>query len=134
MSPLGWMAVALAVGGVSAPGVVLWLRHRALGQQVTAARRPTQAELDVLRRRGRSSVAAFVLFWTISLTLVLVTSRWHAPSSVEMAVFVAILLMAAGGIAFQLRTRCPICQYRLGYQRTLGVPFRCERCGASFSR
>jgi hypothetical protein len=41
-----------------------------------------------------------------------------------------LAVVAAVGIALHVSIRCPACDYPLGYQRSLGVPRRGERCGA----
>jgi hypothetical protein len=74
----------------------------------------------LVRKRGRISVITFVLFWIVSLALIVGTELLDAPATVEMFVVALVLLMALLSIIFHLSTRCPICQYRLGYQRSLG--------------
>ena len=125
------LSIALAIAGLATPFLLLARRRRALNQPVATVREPTQDERNTLRRRGRLSVAVFVLFWFTSVGLILATSLLDASGSVDVVVVCVIFLMAAGGVAFQLGTRCPICEYCLGYQRSLGVPARCERCGAN---
>lgn len=123
----------IAIGGVATPVVILWRRHVALRHRVSATRPPTEAELQVLRQRGRLSVFGFVSFWVVALGLILAVSLLQAPPAAEALVLIGILTLVACSLWFHLNTRCPICNYRLGYQRSLGVPARCERCGASFS-
>lgn len=120
----------LAIAGVSTPFVVLWLRHRALREPVAVRRPATDAEREFLQRRGRWSIISFVCFWLIAAGLVVAISVIDASPLTQRAVLVVILLMVIGTIAQHLSTRCPICNYRLGYQRSLGIPARCERCGA----
>jgi hypothetical protein len=130
MSSLGSIGVLVALAGVAAPFVILWQRHRALSNRVVAHRQISELERIALRKRGRQSIIAFVLFWLVSLSLVLATALVPGPDEIPIAAFALILLIVTLGITFHLSTRCPICQYWLGYQRTLGVPCRCERCGA----
>ena len=128
MMSLGLLGIALALAGGSTPFIILWLRHRALANRTPANRQPTEAECRAVRKRGRVSVIAFVLFWVVSFALAFVTSRLDASATVELAVLALILLMALLSIIFLLSTRCPICEYRLGYQRSLEVPT--PACGA----
>jgi multisubunit Na+/H+ antiporter MnhB subunit len=132
MHNLGMMGVGLALAGAATPFIILWQRHTALRHRVIANRQPTEHECTALQKRGRQSIAAFVLFWLVSLSLVFAVSFFRAPDAAQLAVVALILLLALVAIAFQLETRCPICQYRLRYQSELGVPERCERCRANF--
>ncbi len=131
MNGSGLIGAVLAAAGVATPFFILWRRRRALADRIRANREPTEVERAALRRRGRQSIAAFVLFWVVSLSLVLAVSFLRAQETGQLAVLALILLLVVLAIAFHLSTRCPICQYRLGYQRALGVPRRCERCGAN---
>ena len=50
----------------------------------------------------------------------------------ETVVLTLILAMVVGVVWRHLSTRFPVCcGYRLGYQRALGIPARCERCGVA---
>ena len=131
MFRLEYLGFALPLAAVAAPLIIWRLRRKALAVRVPAGRQPTAMECDALRAHGRLSVIGFVLFWVVSLVMVFAATLLNAPDTVEWAVLALIFLMVAGGAAFQLTARCPICQYRLSYQRTLGVPDRCERCGAN---
>jgi uncharacterized membrane protein len=122
----------VAIGGASVPFIILWFRHRALRDRVVAHRRTTEEEREHLRRRGRSSVVTFVGFWLISLGLIAAVSTLAVSPASEALVLALILAMVVGSIWRHLSTRCPVCGYRLGYQRALGVPARCERCGVSY--
>ena len=128
-----WGLIA-TLAGLAVPLLVLWCRQLALRHRVTAERRPTEAERALVHRRGRYSVAAFVLFWPVALGLVLLATLGQASAGIHGAVALVIVLLAAASVTLQLTTRCPICRYRLGYQQALGTPARCERCGASLGR
>jgi hypothetical protein len=73
----------------------------------------------------------FVAFWVVALGLIAFTSLLPRSVLVGRLVFGVIGLMVIVMLAHHLAIRCPICNYRLGYQRSLSVPSRCERCGAS---
>ena len=68
----------------------------------------------------------------ISLGLIFAASGLAASPVSEAIVLIVILAMVVGTVWRHLSARCPVCGYRLGYQRALGVPTRCERCGVSF--
>jgi hypothetical protein len=133
MDNLGMIEAGLALAGAATPFIILWQRQRALRHRVIANRQPTELERTALQKRGRQSIAAFVLFWVVSLSLVFDVSFFRAPEVAQLAIIALILLQALVAIAFQLGTRCPVCHYRLGYQRALKVPERCARCRANFS-
>jgi hypothetical protein len=124
-----WPAL-IAVAGVTTPLVILAFRYRAMRQRVTAHRPITDTERSALGARGRWSIIGFIAFWIISIGLIFTTAAAGASEEIEWAVFAVVILMAFGGVALHLQIRCPVCDYRLGYQRSLGIPKRCERCGA----
>ena len=123
-----FLAVLFGIGGAATPFVMLWFRRRALRQRVTWHRTATIVERAQLRRRGRLSIVRFVLFWLASIGLITAISTLHAPPAMDILALAVILTMVVGLIGQHLGIRCPICSYRLGYQRPLGVPSRCERC------
>jgi hypothetical protein len=112
-----------AVVGIAVPFIVLWRRHVALKATKSWSTRPlTPHEIAHLRWRGRLSIWLFVLFWIVALALIIATTVAGASSTVQRIVVIAVLGMAAIEIAFHLSVRCPVCNFRLGYQRTIGVP------------
>ena len=125
------IGLMLAIAGASTPFVILAFRHRALRQRVKAHREATDQERERLRRRARASVVGFVAFWIVALGLITLVSILDMPAIVEYLVLVSLVLMVAVALGYHLGTRCPICTYRLGYQHSLTIPSRCERCGAS---
>jgi quinol-cytochrome oxidoreductase complex cytochrome b subunit len=128
-----YYVVLAGLGGVAAPFILLWLRSRALKRPVRATRPLTAAERQALRRRHHLSLIAFVAFWAASLSLMLLVTLRPASPALQTAVLVAILSLLLANVALQLTHRCPLCGYRLGYQNALGLPPRCERCGANLS-
>lgn len=126
------LATLAAICGASTPFVILWFRHRALRERVTPHRLLTDDERKSLRRRGRSSVISFIGFWVIALSLIFAVSWLTVSPVIEAAALTFILAMVVGTVWRHLSTRCPVCGYRLGYQRALGVPPQCERCGVAF--
>jgi hypothetical protein len=126
--------IVAALIGLSAPFIIVWARHHALRHRpLPGTTRPvTDAELARVRWLGRLSIWLFVLFWVVSLSLIAATALLEAAVSIERGVMIGIFALAAASIAFHLSIRCPVCRYRLGYQRTIGTPARCERCGAQF--
>jgi len=132
MRAFAFLGTLIAIGGASTPFLILWFRHRALRDRVAAHRTITQDERELLRRHGRTSVVNFVGFWVISLGLIFALSTITVSALAEIVVLGVILAMVVGLVWQHLSTRCPVCGYRLGFQRALGVPARCERCGVSF--
>jgi hypothetical protein len=123
------LPILIAVAGVATPFVILAFRQRALRQSF--ATRPV-AEADRLRVRGygRLSVGAFTGFWVVTIALILAVETGAPSRFSRWVAYIAILAATAFLVAFQLSIRCPACDYRLGFQRTLSTPRRCERCGA----
>jgi hypothetical protein len=106
------------------------LRRRALAREVSTCRQPSELERRMLRRSARTSLLALLAFWTLGLGLVTALAMLDVPPGAGWAGAVPITAMGATWVSVQLRVVCPACQYPLGYQKPVGVPARCERCGA----
>lgn len=128
------VGLVAAGAGICVPLAVLWLRRRALGEHVAAARAVSSEERERLRQRGRRSTWLFAATLAGGLALVLVVSSRSVPRVLAGAGLAVVVLSAVGSIACHLRIRCPVCRYRLGYQQPLGVPGRCERCATRLRR
>jgi hypothetical protein len=112
------------------PFAVYRLRRRALARAVSTCRELSAIERRMLRQSARASLLALVAFWTLGLGLMTTLAMSGAPPGVEWAGAIPVTAMGATWVSVQLRVVCPACQYPLGYQKPVGVPARCERCGA----
>jgi hypothetical protein len=128
------LSMALAIAGLATPFLLLARRRRALTQPVATIREPTEHECHVLRRRGRLSVTVFVLFWFTSVSLILAASLFNASEGIELIVLFVIFLMAAGGIAFQLGTRCRFANIASGIREVLACPPDASDVASIFDR
>jgi hypothetical protein len=107
------------------------LRRRALARRIPNWRQPTADERSSLRRHARESLLTLLAFWAVGFGVVLALAVHQAPPSLGWAGVVPIAAVGATWVSAQLRIHCPICRYPLAYQKPVGVPSRCERCGAS---
>lgn len=123
------LPILIAVAGVATPFVILAFRHRALRQSF-ATRPIAEADRRRVRGYGRLSVGAFTGFWIATIALIVAVEAGAPSPFNRWAAYIAILAVMALLIAFQLSIRCPACDYRLGFQRSLSTPRQCERCGA----
>jgi threonine/homoserine efflux transporter RhtA len=113
------------------PFAVYRLRRRALARGVPSWRQPTSAERRSLRQDARDAFVTLLAFFAVSYGLVGALVLHQAPPGLMWAGLVPMAAVGATWVSAQLRVVCPICCYPLGYQKPVGVPARCERCGAS---
>jgi hypothetical protein len=109
------------VAGISVPLLVLWRRNVALRAPVTTTADVTDEDRAALRRYSKRMVLAFILFWPIALSLVSIGAVPPVSVGAQTATLLTVGVLVAILIAAHLKTRCPACGYRLGYQQSLGV-------------
>ena len=82
-----------------------------------------------LRRHHNATIGLFVAFWICTIAVILAVEFIDLPLSVQRNLVGTIFGAAIVAVILQFSARCPGCQANLGWQRRLGIPRTCGKCG-----
>jgi NADH:ubiquinone oxidoreductase subunit 3 (subunit A) len=125
------VVMVLALGVIAGLAVLLVARHFSLQRSISIEDSGPLLEAEKRRlrawaRRTRVSFAGAMLFVVLDGVLLIVTNP--APLWVGWLGLSAGIVVVVVGLAIHFSERCPRCGYIIGFQSTLLLPYRCERC------
>lgn len=85
--------------------------------------------LAKLLRHHQATIGLFVAFWIYAIAMILLIEFTDLPESWERNMIGTFFGAAIVAVLLQFSARCPRCGANLGWQRRLGIPKTCSRCG-----
>jgi hypothetical protein len=82
-----------------------------------------------LLRHHQATIGLFVAFWIYTIAMILIIEFADIPERWERNMIGTAFAAAIVAILLQFSVRCPRCRANLGWQRRLGIPKTCAKCG-----
>ena len=82
-----------------------------------------------LLRHHNATIGLFVAFWIFTISMILAIEVIGVPVSWNGPLIGTMFGGAIVAVLLQFAARCPGCGANLGWQRRLGIPRNCGKCG-----